>query len=109
MPDLEELRRLMQEANLPVLHLDIRVGVVGVYEGKPPDCLTHDCPPAIFKRDGKWVPGGHWCLDERDIRKARVSEAGLNALPTLLAAHDADKARIAELEREVGELKKIDR
>lgn len=42
---------------------DERVGVAGVYLGKPPDCLTHDCPPCIAKVQGEWHDGA-WHLDQ---------------------------------------------
>lgn len=63
---------------------DVRVGVVNVFAGQPPECLTAACPRSLFHKQGRWTPEG-WAVNQEDVQDAAFIAASREDVPRLIA------------------------
>jgi len=63
---------------------DERVGVASVFAGQPPECLTQDCPRAVWGKHGTFE-AGCWRMEEQDCADGKFIALSRNLLPRLLA------------------------
>ena len=58
---------------------DERIGMVSVFAGDPPECLTHECPRCIASKSSKYDNIRGWMLNQADIADMEFIALARNA------------------------------